>query len=108
MIHIIKTLIAVVLAVFLTLGAVYNRQEASLSLGPFHDDFQIPVYLLIYGGLATGFLLGVVYGWLHYGPLGRWSKKRQKKKREKQKSRNDRSEEISEEMQDILPPSTRD
>lgn len=85
MINIIKTFIAVILAVLLTLGAVYNRDMVEISLGPVLEPRSLPLYLVVYSALLAGFLLGIGYGWLHYGPIGRWSRERSRKKREKVK-----------------------
>lgn len=83
MIHLLKTVIAVILAVLLTLGAVYNRTLVEISLGPVLDPISLPLYLIVYCGLLLGFLLGIFYGWFRYGPIGQWSKSRRKKKKQR-------------------------
>ena len=82
MLNLIKTALAVILAVLLTLGAVYNRTLVELSIGPVFDTAQIPLYLLAYGCLGIGFLIGLFYGWLTYGPIGRWNREREKQSKE--------------------------
>jgi uncharacterized integral membrane protein len=56
-------LAAVICAVF----AAYNRTAAVLDLWPF-ATLELPVYLVVLGTLATGFLLGSLTTWIgHFG-----------------------------------------
>ena len=81
MINLFKTVLAILLTVALTLWAVYNRQSVAVSAGPLFDEIHIPLFILVYAGIALGFLLGLGYGWLRYGPVGRWQKNKAKKVR---------------------------
>ena len=72
MIRILKYLILFLLAVALVVVAMANRQEVTLTLLPpelaelsgMAVAVQLPLFLVILGGVATGLLLGFIWEWL--------------------------------------------
>src|SRR6185437_10838484 len=57
-------LLLVLLAVVLVDFAVTNRQRVELGLWPLPDVAEVPLYLVVLGGLLGGFLAGEVAAWI--------------------------------------------
>lgn len=51
--------------------AVANRGEVALGLWPLPGALTLPVYLIVLGTLALGFLLGWVVAWIAWAPRRR-------------------------------------
>ena len=72
MIRILKYLFLFLLAVALVVVAMANRQEVTLTLLPpelaelagMAFAVQLPLFLVIFGGVAAGLLLGFIWEWL--------------------------------------------
>ncbi len=62
----------VILAVFLLVFAIANRQTVALSLSPFPWVIESPLFLLFFFGL----FLGALVAWITLAP-GRWRAKRE-------------------------------
>lgn len=71
---IIGFLIAILFAGF----AAMNRQSVTLYISPVHDPIEWPLFALILGVAAIGFLIGAATVWLNDGKLRR--EKRQQKR----------------------------
>jgi lipopolysaccharide assembly protein A len=54
----------IIAAVVLGCFAVANRQAASLALWPLPYVVELPLYLLVFGVLLVGFIVGVLAAWL--------------------------------------------
>ncbi len=74
-------LIVLPLAVVLIALAVANRAPVDLVLDPFAGRFvvQIPLFLLIFGSLAIGLLIGGFATWISQG---KWRKTARSRRRE--------------------------
>lgn len=71
MIYFIKSLLGICLAAILAYIAIYNRGEVHISFGPYLPEMVWPAYAVIYTALAVGVFMGIIYGWVLYGPLTR-------------------------------------
>lgn len=58
--------------------AALNRQDVALYFSPIHDAVQIPLFIIILGFAAAGFLIGSMAVWFNDGKLRR-EKRLQKK-----------------------------
>lgn len=74
------TLVTVIVATF----AVTNPQVTTLYLTPFHNALEYPLYMIILGALAAGFLIGCVTVWINMDGLRKQNRqyKRDIKKQE--------------------------
>lgn len=59
--------------------AVMNRQDVGVSWSPLHDPYDIPLYAVMLGALASGFIAGAILVWVN-GVGVRVERRRQKKK----------------------------
>jgi uncharacterized integral membrane protein len=57
-------LLLLLLATVLIDFAVTNRQPVSLGLWPLPDIVEVPLYLVVLGGLALGFVVGEFAAWV--------------------------------------------
>lgn len=64
MLGFLKGLIAAALLLLLGIFAVANRQVVAVSLEPLPFEIGLPLYLLVFLALVSGFLLGVLAHWL--------------------------------------------
>jgi len=62
LVTLIITLPIVALAV---LFAIDNRDAVSFRLTPFSPELELPLFLLVLGVFAAGFLLGGLFVWVH-------------------------------------------
>jgi uncharacterized integral membrane protein len=53
-----------VLAAILAVFAASNRESVSLAFWPLPFLFELPLYVLVFGALVVGFVLGELTGWL--------------------------------------------
>lgn len=60
----IVTLPALVVAVVFALA---NRQSANVRLWPLKLELELPVFLLVLGGLGLGLFIGGLVGWMSVG-----------------------------------------
>ena len=67
--------VAVVAVVF----AVSNLDRVPVGLWPFSDVLVMPLYLLVLGALALGFLCGELVAWLNGGRWRREARRRQRR-----------------------------
>ena len=74
----IRACIGFVLAVVLTAFAVSNRQVVAVDVGPLWPAQEVPLYLLVLGFAAFGFVFGGFFVWLN-GASVRRAKRVQKK-----------------------------
>jgi uncharacterized integral membrane protein len=58
--------------------AAMNRQSVTLHISPVHDPLEWPLFVIILGFAALGFLIGAFTVWLNDGKLRR--EKRQQKR----------------------------
>lgn len=58
--------------------AAFNRQEVTLYYSPVHDPLNWPLYVLVLGFAATGFIIGALVVWISDGKIRR-EKRLQKK-----------------------------
>ena len=68
-------LLALVLIVF----AVSNRKPVSIGLWPLPDVVEVPLYLVVLGGLVAGFVAGELTAWVgarHWRHEARQSRRR--------------------------------
>lgn len=107
----LKSIILVPLAIVLISLAVANRHMVQLALDPFSPEqpalyFQIPLFIVIFGALITGILIGGVMAWLKQG---RHRKAARETRYEAQKWRNEadrqqkRVEKIAEKTGSVQP-----
>ena len=54
-------IVAIVVSVF----ALYNRGDVTITWSPIHADFTLPIYILGLGFLGAGFILGGINVWLN-------------------------------------------
>ncbi|HTZ34653.1 MAG TPA: lipopolysaccharide assembly protein LapA domain-containing protein [Stellaceae bacterium] len=57
-------LVLALAALAVTLFAVSNRESVSLGLWPLPSVIDLPLYLVVLGGLVLGFVVGELAGWL--------------------------------------------
>ena len=70
--HILQALILLPVAIVLVSLAVANRQSVQLALDPFSPEqpalqVNIPLYLVVFGALLCGILIGGVMAWFKQG-----------------------------------------
>ena len=58
--------------------AAFNRQDVTLYYSPVHDPLNWPLYVLVLGFAAMGFIIGAMVVWMSDGKLRR-EKRLQKK-----------------------------
>ena len=58
--------------------AAFNRQEVTLYYSPVHDPLNWPLYALVLGFAAIGFMIGALVVWISDGKIRR-EKRLQKK-----------------------------
>lgn len=75
----ISWLIALFITVSLPVFVVFNNETANVVISPFHDAYNVPVYLVGIGGIAIGFLTGGIMVWTNGGKI-----RHQKRKQAKQ------------------------
>lgn len=75
---ILRFLIGLIITITIALFAVLNRGEASFTWSPVHDSITLPIYIIILGSMAAGFIFGGAIVWLNAGKL-RKEKRKQKK-----------------------------
>ena len=86
-------LVLVPLAVIVVFFSVANRQLVTVSLDPFHDgtpalSFAAPLFVLMFGALVLGLLLGGIAAWTRQG---RWRRAARRAEREAEQLRADAS-----------------
>lgn len=74
----IRAFIGFLFAIMLTVFAVYNRHDVSVNLGPTLPSYEFPLYLIVLGFMAVGFVFGGIFVWLN-GASVRRSKRKQRK-----------------------------
>lgn len=74
----IRWIIGFVVAVALSAFAVYNRHSVDIVWSPVHEPAQLPLYLVVLGLTAFGFVLGGSIVWVSAAPTRRL--KRQQKR----------------------------
>lgn len=79
--HILRWIIALPIVIGAVLFALANPQIINLTWSPFHDPRQLPLYTIVLGFLALGFLLGMFMAWV--GMHGTRKEKREYKKQTK-------------------------
>lgn len=72
-----KILVTIFFVGLLVWVSVINRADADISLQPYIESIQIPVALIILGGIIFGFLWGVAIMWFN-GAATRSDLRRQK------------------------------
>lgn len=80
MLTIFRWVIATFLTVIIVIFAVLNRGTFDIFWSPLQGDapMVLPVYLVVLGAMALGFMIGALAVWLNYAPL-RAEKRRQKR-----------------------------
>jgi uncharacterized integral membrane protein len=73
-------LILVPLAAVIVLFSVANRESVRVSLDPFHAEapavsFSAPLFVLLFGALVLGLLIGGVAAWVRQGRWRRAARK---------------------------------
>lgn len=77
---IIKWIIGFIITVLVTVFAVINRNNVSVSWSPFpaDDSISLPLYVVVLCAMALGFMIGAGAVWMNSGSLRR-EKRRQKR-----------------------------
>lgn len=74
----LRSLIGFVIALAAAAFAIANRQSVDVVYSPIHDPITLPLYLIVLGLTALGFILGGIFVWISMGTL-RKTKRQQKK-----------------------------
>lgn len=82
----LRAIIGFATAVFLTAFAVMNRQDVSIVWSPLNEPLTMPLYMIVLGLGAFGFILGALSVWVADGKLRRTGRRQRKaiKKLEKE------------------------
>lgn len=75
----IRWILGVLITVAVIVFAVSNMQPVPVYPSPFHDAYNMPLYLIALGLLAGGFILGALSVWINSAGTRR-TKRRQRKK----------------------------
>lgn len=67
MINIIRGLVGFIISIILTAFALFNRQTVEVFYSPVHDPLSLPLYLIVLGFLALGFVIGGFVVWINAG-----------------------------------------
>ncbi len=74
----LRSLIGFAIAIAAAAFAIANRQVVDVIYSPIHDPVSLPLYLIVLGLTALGFILGGIFVWMSMGHL-RKTKRQQKK-----------------------------
>lgn len=107
MIRFLKALVLLPIAILVVLLAVANRGPVTLSLDPFSQEApefaaQVPLFLVIFGAVAVGVLIGGIATWL---AQGKHRRARRQYKREVSRLRDEAERLRSQSPIPALPPS---
>jgi uncharacterized integral membrane protein len=67
MINIVRGFVGFIIAVILTVFALFNRQTVEVFYSPVHDPLSFPLYLIILSFLGMGFIMGGFVVWINAG-----------------------------------------
>ena len=64
----LRWIVTLPLAVAIVVFSVNNREPAVTDLWPFGEPIMVPLYILVLGAAAIGFLAGSILQWLSNAP----------------------------------------
>ncbi len=67
--RIIKWVISLIFALILAGFAIYNRDIVPLIWNPVHTPINLPLYLIAFGFMASGFIIGGALVWINAHPV---------------------------------------
>ncbi len=77
--RLVHWLVTVPVAVVAVAFAVENLDKVQVGLWPFSDVLVMPLYLVVLGALALGFIAGEFVAWLNGGRWRREARRRQRR-----------------------------
>lgn len=78
MLNFVRWIIGFLIAILFAGFAAMNRQSVTLHISPVHDPLEWPLFIIILGVAALGFVIGAFTVWLNDGKLRR-EKRHQKR-----------------------------
>jgi uncharacterized integral membrane protein len=78
-VRVVRWLVTLPIALIAVVFAVSNYDKVPIGLWPFSDVLIMPLYLLVLGALAFGFLAGEFVAWLNGGRWRREARRRQRR-----------------------------
>lgn len=100
MMSLIRGIAGFILAALLTAFAIFNRQNVEVSFSPVHEPLSLPLYLVVLGMFAGGFLIGGFIVWVNAGSTRKLTRKQRKQLKALEKE----LEHIKETDQGTTPP----
>ena len=64
----LRWILTIPLAVIIVVFSVGNRQAVLVDPWPLGEPLPVPLYILVFGAAATGFLAGSILQWLSHTP----------------------------------------
>jgi putative membrane protein len=74
----IKFIFGLAVAILVTIFALYNRGDVTVTFSPLHADLTLPIYILGLGFLGVGVILGGISVWLNTAPARKKIRKTRK------------------------------
>lgn len=109
MMRLIKYLVLIPLGIVVVVLSIANRRPVTVSLNPFADaaagtdlaalSYSVPLYLLLFGFLLLGVLLGGLGSWL---AQGKWRRKARDNEHQASRQKK-RAEEAEKKARDMAP-----
>ncbi len=78
MITLFRFIIFIAVSAVCIFFALSNQDTVAVTWSPISEAINIPAYILALGGLATGFIIGVLITWLNFIPV-RFENRKNKK-----------------------------
>jgi uncharacterized membrane protein YciS (DUF1049 family) len=87
--RVLRWIIGFALAALAVFFAVTNREIVSIYWSPFHAAVELPLYLIVLGLMATGFIAGGLIVWINTIPIRLSLRQHKKRLRELEKKLED-------------------
>ncbi len=75
---VLRVLVGFIVTGIIVVFAVLNRADVSVFLSPVHDSVTMPIYVVSFVFMASGFVFGMIITWLNMSGV-RKEKRRQRK-----------------------------